>query len=266
MLAKRLVRHGLAVSGVSLAALQAHQSASAGVPAALISSTIQAANLTAAGVVSANVAALTNGVLKAMLLTKLMKATTAVLVILGVLSAGVIGLAGQKPEPQPPGKPSTQQAIKDKAPEQKAEDTKEAKEKDDPDIRYQDFSVSGRAVDPGSKPVSGATIFLVSTNSSPARLLDTVTTDKEGQYAFKDAKLPYRLKNKEDAVWAQGSFEVFGKCPGRAFACDWPKFLNIDPRFKGVISNPRSSIFLPGDPIKITIVFALSEKNRGPHR
>jgi RNA polymerase sigma factor (sigma-70 family) len=69
MLAKRLVRHGLTVSGVSLAALQAHQSASAGVSTAAISSTIKTA--TAAGVVSANVGALTNGVLKAMLLTKL---------------------------------------------------------------------------------------------------------------------------------------------------------------------------------------------------
>ena len=133
---------------------------------------------------SANVGALTNGVLKAMLLTKLMKTTAAALVILGVLGAGVIGLAGQKPELQPPAKPSTQQAKKDKTPEQKAEQAKDDKEKDEPDIRYQDFSVSGRAVDPDGKPVSGATIFLVSTNSSPARLLDTVTTDKERPVYF----------------------------------------------------------------------------------
>jgi RNA polymerase sigma factor (sigma-70 family) len=261
MLAKRMVRHGLAVSGVSLAALQAHQSASAGVSTAAISSTIKAA--TAAGVVSANVGALTKGVLKAMLLTKLLKTTAAALVILGVLGAGVIGLAGQKPEPQPPAKPSTQQAKKDKAPEQEAEAAKDDKEKDDPDIRYQDFSVSGRAVDPDGKPVSGATIFLVSTNSSPARLLDTVITDKEGQYAFKDAKLPYRIKKKDDDAWEQGSFEVFGKCPGRAFAWGGLKILNIDPRLKVQPAKAVKTDYFPGERIEIGLEFDPPKKIEG---
>ena len=127
--------------GVSLAALQAQQSASAGVSAEAVSSTIKAA--TAAGVVSVNVAALTKGVLKAMLLTKIMKTTAAALVILGVVGVGAMGWAGMKSEAQPPAKPFTQQAKKDKAPEQKAEPAKDGKEKDDPNIRYQDFSVSG---------------------------------------------------------------------------------------------------------------------------
>jgi RNA polymerase sigma factor (sigma-70 family) len=261
MLAKRLVRHGLAVSGVSLAALQAHQSASAGVSTAALSSTIKAA--TATGVVSANVGALTKGVLKAMLLTKFMKTTAAALVILCVLGAGVIGLAGQKPKPQPPAKPSTQQAKKDKAPEQKAEQAKEAKEKDDPNIRYQDFSVSGRAVDQDGKPVSGATIFLISTIGSPARLLGTVTTDKEGQYAFKDAKLPYRVK-KNDDEYESGSFEVFGKCAGRAFAWDGLKFLTIDPRLKHATHrNSPNSYYLPGERIEIGLEFAPPRKIEG---
>jgi RNA polymerase sigma factor (sigma-70 family) len=260
MLAKRLVRHGLAVSGVSLAALQAHQSASAGVSTAAISSTIKAA--TAAGVVSANVGALTNGVLKAMLLTKLMKTTTAALVILCVLGAGVIGLAGQKPEPQAPAKPSTQQAKKDKAPEQKVEQAKDGKEKDDPSIRYQDFSVSGRAVDQDGKPVSGATIFLVSTNISPQRLLATVTTEKDGQYTFKDAKLPYRVK-KNDDDWESGSFEVFGKCLGRTFTWSGLKFLNIDPRFKDKLSKAVTPSYFPGDRIEIGLEFAPPKKVEG---
>ncbi len=268
MLAKRLVRHGLAVSGVSLAALQAHQSASAGVSTAAISSTIKVA--TAAGVVSANVGALTKGVLKAMLLTKLMKTTAAALVILGVLGAGVIGLAGQKPEPQPPAKPSTPHAKEDKAPEQKAEQAKDDKEKDEPGIRYQDFSVSGRAVDQDGKPVSGATIFLVSTNTSPARLLDTVTTDKDGQYAFKDAKLPYRVKKNDDEKEA-GSFHVFGKCPGRAFTWGGLKSLLIDPRFKdepskavnAVPPNTGKTYYFPGDRIEMGLEFAAPKKIAG---
>ena len=77
MLAKRLARRGLAVSGGALAAVLSQNAASAGVPTSVVSSTIKAASLFAAGqaaatgVISAKVAALTEGVLKAMLLTKL---------------------------------------------------------------------------------------------------------------------------------------------------------------------------------------------------
>ena len=77
MLAKRLARHGLAVSGGSLAAFFAQSAASASVPASVVSSTIKtamlvaASNGVAAGIVSSKVVALTEGVLKAMLLTQL---------------------------------------------------------------------------------------------------------------------------------------------------------------------------------------------------
>jgi RNA polymerase sigma factor (sigma-70 family) len=77
MLAKRLRRHGLTFSGGALAmALSAH-AAPASVPIALAISTKQAASLAAAGqalatgAISSQAAALTEGVLKAMLLTKL---------------------------------------------------------------------------------------------------------------------------------------------------------------------------------------------------
>jgi RNA polymerase sigma factor (sigma-70 family) len=86
MLAKRLGRHGLAVSGGALAAVLSQKAAPASVPPAVVSSTIQAATLVAAGqtaatgVISAKVAALTQGVLKTMLLTKL-KIATAVLLV-----------------------------------------------------------------------------------------------------------------------------------------------------------------------------------------
>jgi hypothetical protein len=75
LLAKRLARHGPAVSGGALATVLAHNVA-AGVPTSAVSSTLKAATLSAAGqaaagIVSAQVAALTEGVLKTMLLTKL---------------------------------------------------------------------------------------------------------------------------------------------------------------------------------------------------
>jgi RNA polymerase sigma factor (sigma-70 family) len=73
MLARRLARRGLAVSGGALAAVFSREAASAGVPISVLTSTIKAASLFAAGQAapSVPVAALTERMLKAMLLTKL---------------------------------------------------------------------------------------------------------------------------------------------------------------------------------------------------
>ncbi len=85
MLAKRLSQHGLAVSGAVLATALCQNAASACVPGPLVVSTVQAATLMAAGkalatgAISAKVVALTEGVLKAMLLTKIKVAITVVL-------------------------------------------------------------------------------------------------------------------------------------------------------------------------------------------
>src|SRR5262249_38837908 len=87
MLAKRLARHGLTVSAGALA-LVLSQNAVAGVPASLVSTTIEAAALLAAGQTAAacvaKVAALTGGVLKAMFLHKIKNIMAVVLVISAV--------------------------------------------------------------------------------------------------------------------------------------------------------------------------------------
>jgi RNA polymerase sigma factor (sigma-70 family) len=94
MLAKRLARHGLAVSGGSLAAVLAQNAASASPPISVVVSTIKAAGLfaagqaAAAGALSAKVAALTEGVLKTMFMTKL-KIATLVLLTLALLGSGI---------------------------------------------------------------------------------------------------------------------------------------------------------------------------------
>jgi RNA polymerase sigma factor (sigma-70 family) len=94
LLARRLTRHGLAFSGGSLAAVLSREAASAKVPASLVTPTVRAAGCLAAGqalttgLVSAEVAALTEGVLKAMFLTKL-KSGMALFLALGVLGAGL---------------------------------------------------------------------------------------------------------------------------------------------------------------------------------
>jgi RNA polymerase sigma factor (sigma-70 family) len=91
LLARRLARHGLALSGGALAVALSQNTASASIPAPLVTSTVKAAACVAAGqaaVVSAPVAALTKGVLKAMLVTKL-KIATAVVLAVGLLGIGV---------------------------------------------------------------------------------------------------------------------------------------------------------------------------------
>jgi RNA polymerase sigma factor (sigma-70 family) len=93
LLARRLARSGVALSAGLLAVALSQSSASAFVRAGLVVSTGKAATLFAAGQaavpvpVSAKVAALTEGVLKTMLLSKL-KAATAVLLVVGALFAG----------------------------------------------------------------------------------------------------------------------------------------------------------------------------------
>jgi RNA polymerase sigma factor (sigma-70 family) len=93
MLAQRLARHGLSISGASLALLLAQNTAAASAPASIVGSTIRAASLfvagqaAVAGLVSVKAIALTQGVLKTMLMTKLKLATA---VMLGV---GLLGIS-----------------------------------------------------------------------------------------------------------------------------------------------------------------------------
>jgi RNA polymerase sigma factor (sigma-70 family) len=93
MLAKRLARHGIMLSGGPLATVISQNAASASAPSVLVSSTIKAATLTAAGktvaagIISANAAVLMEGVMKAMLVTKL-KTVMTMLLVLGMVAFG----------------------------------------------------------------------------------------------------------------------------------------------------------------------------------
>jgi RNA polymerase sigma factor (sigma-70 family) len=85
MLAKRLTQRGVTLSSGALAAVLAQNVASAVVPASVVMTTIKAANLTA---IPVKVAALAEGVLKTMLLTKLKNVMAMVVV------AAMVGLIG----------------------------------------------------------------------------------------------------------------------------------------------------------------------------
>jgi RNA polymerase sigma factor (sigma-70 family) len=95
LLAKRLTRHGFAVSAGSLAMILSQNAAPACVPAPLVSATVQAAADYAAGsatAVAPQVVSLTEGVLQTMLWTKL-KVVAALLFLAAVVGLGVSGSA-----------------------------------------------------------------------------------------------------------------------------------------------------------------------------
>jgi RNA polymerase sigma factor (sigma-70 family) len=201
LLARRLARHGAVLSGGLLAVLLAQNGASAGVPSSVVSSTIRAATLltagpgAAAGVVSTHVAALTEGVLNTMLLTKF-KAATVVLLAVALLATGAGWL--------------THQALAERPIDKAAKDA-------DPKPRPE---VSGtvKAVDPThntvtlhpSKEFPEQQTFTVAADVKV--LLDDGTGDELG---FRDGKLadlgggsPVTLRLSEDQkvvrIWVEG--------------------------------------------------------------
>ena len=94
MLARRLIRLGLPVSGGVLANVLSHNASASAVPASVIFATIKAANLysavqaVAGGAISIAAAALAEGILKAMLFNKIK------LVVVVVATAGLLAGAG----------------------------------------------------------------------------------------------------------------------------------------------------------------------------
>jgi RNA polymerase sigma factor (sigma-70 family) len=125
LLARRLLRHGGAVSTSSLAAVLAQNAASACMSEALVHSTARAANLLAAGtgaataVISARVAALAEGVLRAMFLAKLKTVTYAfaLTILVGLASAALIPGSRQLPAADAAaGAGPAPQAVDDTAP------------------------------------------------------------------------------------------------------------------------------------------------------
>ncbi len=87
------------------------------------------------------------------------------------------------------------------------------------------ITVRGRATDGEGKPVAGATITLVSTSRLEA-LLGTTTTDRDGSYTFRNARLPVD-RGRDDSPLA-GTFQVYGTAPGRGFA--WHGMRAYQPR------------------------------------
>jgi RNA polymerase sigma factor (sigma-70 family) len=128
LLAKRLSQRGVALSGGALAAVLAQQAASAGVPYSVVDSTIKAASLLAAGkaaatgAISVKVAALTEGVMKAMLFSKL-RAALAVVLILGFVATGATILTCRTAAGQDDKKAAAEKPVEPAAKQEKEKET-----------------------------------------------------------------------------------------------------------------------------------------------
>jgi hypothetical protein len=107
MLAKRLARHGLVVSTGAFATLLSQHTASASVPPSVLSATIRA--VVAGKAISPSVASLTEGVIRAMLLSKIL-VRSAVLFLVVVLGTGIVFSHTGDPVPE---QPAPAQARKD---------------------------------------------------------------------------------------------------------------------------------------------------------
>jgi RNA polymerase sigma factor (sigma-70 family) len=120
ILARRLARHGLSVSSAALPAALAENAFAAPAPSSVVSSTIKAATLVAAGqtivaVSSVQVATLTEGVLNAMFVNKLKVAVGVCLVASLVLLGGVFGFrtSAADKNPPPPAPQKTEDRLAD---------------------------------------------------------------------------------------------------------------------------------------------------------
>jgi hypothetical protein len=127
--AKRLNQRGIVFSGWSVAAVLLAGSA----PPALVASTIRAASLLtagqAAGFVSAKVAALTEGVVKTMFVSKI-KTALAVVLILGLVATGATLLTYRSAAGQDDKKPTVEKPVEQAAKQRKEKVTAWGKEVD----------------------------------------------------------------------------------------------------------------------------------------
>jgi RNA polymerase sigma factor (sigma-70 family) len=107
LLAKRLARHGLTVTGGALVGMLSRE-ARAAVPASILTSTIRAVTVVpgkqaaATAAVSGTVAALAESVIKAMLLNRLLKALTALLLVAALSGAAALVAQTQAEDPPKP--------------------------------------------------------------------------------------------------------------------------------------------------------------------
>jgi RNA polymerase sigma factor (sigma-70 family) len=186
LLRKRLARRGLVFSAGGFATVLVQTTAPAAVPAALIQSTVKAATLVAAGkaaagVLSAQAVALTEGVIKAMFVANV-KIVTLVLLTVGVVGAGAGTVAYQRYGPG-----SIAGAVQQVASAAPQEPAKPAVAKPPTVDDQAALSYGGRVLGPNGRPVADAKLYLTLAADSPTRPApapEVATTGLDGRFRF----------------------------------------------------------------------------------
>lgn len=195
MLARRMTRRGLALTGGSLAMLLAGE-VSAAVPQALVATSVNGAVGFAAGravapaIVSADVVRLAEGVIKAMLVAH-WKNAALVLTALGLIGSGMVLMAS----PPPPGKSNAEGEPKVVEKGAVARSNRPA-EQGGPILR-------GRVVDEAGRPLAGVWVVLYSGFDTriPGQ---NMLTGADGRYQFGPLTTGNRLLTEEAGRWDLG--------------------------------------------------------------
>ncbi len=202
MLAQRLRRRGVTLSGAALATVLAPDVASASVPPALVSSTLKAAaalatGQAAVGAVSSEVAALMHGTLKSMFLAKLKLTTTVVLLTIATVGGSAGGyayhLTGQAAAPSeanesslPPDARAAESPIAELPPEQPKKTAPK------PDDKADAIQADKKRLQGGWLPVK-AVVKNRPTDPNDKKIQRSMLTFKDEEVALWDAKGPYTV-------------------------------------------------------------------------
>jgi protocatechuate 3,4-dioxygenase beta subunit len=183
-LRRRLIKRGVALSGVALLALVAN-SVTAGGPS---SNLIQATLTAAAGQPSPAVAALLHGSSFAMFTGKIRLLTAALLLIGFLATAGVLHSRWpSEPPPSPPQRSATAPAREPAPPVADKADPNPA------DV----FTYSGRVLDPDGKPLAGAKIYITGLTSGIIEFKPRTTTAADGTFRFTVKRDEFKLRGDE---------------------------------------------------------------------
>ena len=197
MLAKRLAAHGLAVSGGMLAGLLSQEVASACVPISVLASTVNAVTLAAtgqavAGAISANAIALTEGVLKAMLMNKLKNAAATLLVVF-FLTVGVAAVitrtsAADQPEKGEAVKKAEKEAVTSDKAESRIKARWEYKALTHDDIKALEFKKRGTGTVEGGLNLLGDEGWELVTLEPAVVVPPSLGGERPALYVFKRPK------------------------------------------------------------------------------
>jgi RNA polymerase sigma factor (sigma-70 family) len=196
-LQERLARREIRLASVLACLTLAHSTASAAVPVGLPAATIRAALASiarpeaAANILPAQVATFVQGAMKPMLSTK-MKVITAMFLAVNCGIAGV-GMRAREPAGEfPADSPANVKTAKSNtdAPARPAKNEEAAT-----------LALSGRVVDPSSKPVADAKLYLLDSAAAKAAPKVQASSDADGRFRFRIPRKDVQLPPHSDDPW-----------------------------------------------------------------